>query len=129
MRRLLFLTAIFLLAPAAGQAEDWRSAREYEVLLTSFDIQPDEIRLKAGEPVRLRFVNTSNEGHSFAAEGFFSASQLRKRDSATVKGGRVTVPPLSSREVVLVPKAGRYRATSGNFLHRLLGMSGRIVVE
>jgi hypothetical protein len=30
---------------------------------------------------------------------------------------------------VLVPKAGRYKANGANLLHRLLGMSGRIIVE
>ena len=128
MRRLLIPLALVLLsAPAAGQ--DWRMAPEYDVLLTTYDIQPGEVRLKAGEPVRLRFVNNTNQGLSFSAEGFFRDSKLRRRDSAIVKGGRIEVPPLSTRTVVLVPKAGRYKATGANLLHRLLGMSGRIIVE
>jgi plastocyanin len=104
-------------------------APEYDVLLTSFDIEPKEIRLKAGEPVRLRFVNNSNEGHRFSADGFFKSAQLRRRDASLVDGGSLAVPPLSTRTVALVPKAGRYKVSSGNFLHRLLGMSGRIIVE
>jgi len=104
-------------------------APEYDVLLTAYDIQPREIRLKAGEPVRLRFVNNSNEGLRFSAEGFFRDSKLRRRDSGLVKGGSLEVPPLSTRTIVLVPKAGRYKATGANLLHRLLGMSGRIIVE
>lgn len=104
-------------------------APEFDVLLTAYDIQPGEIRLKAGEPVRLRFVNTTNQGLSFSAGGFFRDSQLRRRDSGLVKGGSIEVPALSTRTVVLVPKAGRYKATGANLLHRLLGMSGRIIVE
>jgi plastocyanin len=127
MRRLLLPLALLLAAPAAAQ--EWRMAPEYDVLLTPYDIQPDEVRLKAGEPVRLRFVNTSNQGLTFSAGGFFRNAQLRRRDSALVKGGSVEVPALSTRTVVLVPKAGRYKATGANFLHRLLGMSGRIIVE
>ena len=46
-----------------------------------------------------------------------------------VKGGSLEVPALSTRTIVLVPKAGRYKATGSNLLHRLLGMSGRIIVE
>ena len=128
MRALLPL-AMFALAASPAAAQDWRIAREYEVLLTSYDVQPDEIRLKAGEAVRLRLVNTSNQGHSFSAEDFFKGAQMRRRDAALVKGGQITVPPLSTREVVLVPKPGRYKASSGNLLRRLMGMSARIVVE
>ncbi|HET9640629.1 MAG TPA: hypothetical protein VFP12_15625 [Allosphingosinicella sp.] len=127
MRRLLLLLALLLASPAAAQ--DWRMAPEYDVLLTTYDIQPGEIRLKAGEPVRLRFVNNTNQGLTFSAGGFFRNARLRRRDSALVRGGSLAVPPLSTRTVVLVPKAGRYRATGANFLHRLLGMSGRIIVE
>ena len=130
MRAYLPLAALALAALAApAPAQEWRVAREYEVLLTSFDVQPDEIRLKAGEAVRLRLVNTSNQGHSFKAEGFFKGARMRKRDAGMVKGGQIEVPPLSTREVVLVPAAGRYRASSGNVLHRLMGMSGTIIVE
>ena len=104
-------------------------APEYDVLLSTYDIQPGEIRLKAGEPVRLRFVNTSNTGLRFSAGDFFRDSKFRRRDSALIRGGSLVVPPLSTRTIVLVPKAGRYKATGANLLHRLLGMSGRIIVE
>jgi hypothetical protein len=127
MRRLLLPLALLLASPAGAQ--DWRMAPEYDVLLTTYDIQPGEIRLKAGEPVRLRFVNSTNQGLSFSAGSFFRDAQLRRRDSGIVKGGSIEVPALSTRTVVLVPKAGRYKATGANLLHRLLGMSGRIIVE
>jgi plastocyanin len=127
MRALLIPFAILAAAPAAAQ--DWRMAPEYDVQLSTWDIRPAEMKLKAGEPVRLRLVNASNQGLTFSAEKFFAASQLRRRDGALVKGGTVEVPPLSTRTLVLVPKAGRYRVQGGNFLHRLLGMSGRIIVE
>jgi plastocyanin len=104
-------------------------APEYDVQLSTYDIQPGEIRLKAGEPVRLRFVNNSNRGLSFSAGDFFRSAQMRRRDSRLVKGGAVRVPPLSTRVVVLVPRPGRYRAQGANLLHRVLGMSGRIIVE
>jgi plastocyanin len=127
MRSLLLPLALLLAGPAAAQ--EWRMAPEYDVQLSTYDIQPPEIRLKAGEPVRLRFVNNSNQGLRFSAGDFFRSAQLRRRDSDLVKGGSVVVPPLSTRTVVLVPKAGRYKAAGANLLHRLLGMSGRIIVE
>jgi plastocyanin len=127
MKRLLLPLALLLAAPAAAQ--EWRMAPEYDVQLSTYDIQPPEIRLKAGEPVRLRFVNNSNQDLTFSAGDFFRSAQMRRRDAGLVKGGTVKVPPLSTRTVVLVPKPGRYRAQGANFLHRLLGMSGRIIVE
>jgi plastocyanin len=127
MRTYLLPLALLLATPAAAQ--DWRMAAEYDVQLSTYDIQPAEIRLKAGEAVRLRFVNNSNQGLTFAAGDFFRSAQMRRRDSDSVKGGAIRVPPLSTRTVVLVPKAGRYRAQGANFLHRLLGMGGRIIVE
>ncbi len=104
-------------------------APEYDVQLSTYDIQPGEIRLKAGEPVRLRFVNNSNQGLTFSAGEFFGRAQLRRRDARLVRGGSLKVPPLSTRTVVLVPRPGRYKASGANLLHRLLGMSGRIIVE
>lgn len=128
MRRLFLLASLLALAAPAA-AQEWRMAPEYDVLLTSYDIQPKEIRLKAGAPVRLRFVNNSNQGHSFSAPSFFRSAKLRNRDSGLVKGGAIAVAPLSDETIVLVPKAGRYKARGGNLLHRLLGMSGKIIVE
>jgi plastocyanin len=128
MRSLVLPLALVLAAPAAAQP-DWRGAPEYDVRLSAYDIEPGELRLKAGEPVRLRFVNGSNQQLTFSAEGFFRSGQLRRRDADMVKGGSVQVPPLSTRTVVIVPKAGRYAMRGANLLHRLLGMSGKIVVE
>jgi plastocyanin len=129
MRRILAFLALTLSAAAAAPAQEWRMAPEYDVLLTSYDIEPKTIHLRAGAPVRLRFVNTSNQGHRLSAPGFFRTAQLRRRDAPRVADGALSVGPLATETVVLVPKAGRYKMASGNVLHRLLGMSGRIVVE
>jgi hypothetical protein len=128
MRSSLFLAVLLLAAaPAAGQ--DWRAAPEYDVLLTTYDIAPDEIRLQADRPVRLRFVNNSNRALAFSAGGFFRAAKARGRDGGLLKGGRLDVPALSTRTLVVVPKAGRYKVRGGTLFHRVMGMSGRIVVE
>jgi plastocyanin len=119
--------ALAMAAPAAAQ--EWPAAPEYDVLLTSYAIQPKTLRLKAGEPVKLRFVNNSNEPHRFAAGAFFARAELRGRDRALVRRGEVAVPPLSDRTIALVPKAGRYSMNGAPLAQRLLGMHGRIVVE
>jgi plastocyanin len=127
MRRLTLFLSLFLAAPAAAQ--EWRTAPEYDVLLTSYAIQPKVLKLKAGEPVRLRFVNNSNEPHRFAAAAFFARAEVPERLRGLVKHGAVLVAPLSEETLVLVPKAGRYGMSGGSLAQRLLGMHGRIVVE
>ena len=129
MHRLCLLASLSLIAaPAAAQTE-WRQAREVDVLLSNLDIQPETIRLRAGEPVRLRFVNNSHIPHSFSAGGFFKASQYRNRDKGAIGGGSVEIGPGDTREVVLVPAKGRYSARCSNLFHRVMGMSARIIVE
>ena len=124
----LLLAALILAAPAAS-APEWRQSREVEVRLSSFDIDPGTMRLKAGEPVRLRLVNTSQSSHSFSAPDFFRAAQVRSRDQRRVTDGSIDVPAGDAREVVLVPAAGRYRARCSNVLHWILGMRSEIIVE
>ena len=69
MRALLF--AFLLAAPALAAAQ---SPRTVEVRLSSFDFTPNEIRLRAGEPVTLHLVNNGRGGHNFSAPQFFAAA-------------------------------------------------------
>ena len=128
MRIAFCLIGAALIATPAAAAE-WRQAREYELRLSSFDIEPATIRLKAGEPVRLRFVNLSSTGYRLSAPRFFQASQLRPRDGRALSGGSVAVGAGDTREILLVPSPGRYSLRSSNLFHRVMGMSGTIVVE
>jgi len=125
----LAATLLLLTPVPAIAAPEWRQARDYEVRLSSFDIEPRTMRFRAGEPLRLRLVNISEQAHSFDADGFFGSAEIRPREAKTVRGGKVIVPPGSVREILLVPKAGRYSAHSGSLLRRVLGMSSRIIVE
>ncbi|HEV2747013.1 MAG TPA: hypothetical protein VGW34_06910 [Allosphingosinicella sp.] len=128
MRRLTLLIGLAV-AAAPAAAQEWRQAREYEVIVSSYGIAPSPIRLTPGKPVRLRLINQSGQRHNLAAPRFFAAARLRTRDRQAVAGGRVTVGPGETRELLLVPAPGRYRVRSSNFLYRLLGMSGEIAVE
>jgi plastocyanin len=123
----LLLALIALAGPASAQ--EWRQAPEYDVLLTSYDIQPEILRLKAGEPVRLRFVNDSEQGHDFSSRSFFRAARLRGRDADLAASGSLRVGPLSTRTIALVPQAGRYPVGSRNLFQRIMGVKGTIVVE
>ena len=129
MRSLLLSLSLLFLAAPAQAAPDWRASREYDVLLSSFDIEPQRIELKAGEPVRLRLINNSSISHSFSAGDFFSSGEVRPRDKELISGGKVTVGPGDTREVVIAPGAGRYSARCANLFHRIMGMNARIVVQ
>lgn len=130
--RLVLLAAAALLfaAPASAQREpEWRTAIEADVLLHPFRYEPRVIRLRAGQPVLLRFVNDGFANLSFRAPGFFAAALIRRSDRARVEGGGFRLRPGERLSVALVPAPGRYRAHSGYLLHRLRGMSARIIVE
>lgn len=129
MRFLLAATIAALLAAPAAGAPEWRQARDFEVRLSNFDIEPAAMTLRAGEPVRLRLVNVSQAEHSFSASEFFRAAEIRGRDAQAISRGSIIVPAGDVREVVLVPAPGRYRARCSNLLHWILGMRSEIVVE
>jgi plastocyanin len=131
MRRLLLVLMLLVLAaPAAAQGEtEWRTAPEYDVLLRPWAYEPKVIRLRAGEPVRLRFVNQGQATHSFSAPAFFRAARVRGRDAGLVADGGFRLAPGERITIALVPAPGRYAAHSRNIVQRLLGMHGVIVVE
>ena len=123
------IAALLVVSPAAAQEPEWRRAADADVLLEPFDIEPDPIRLEAGRPVRLRFVNSGQRTLSFSAPAFFRAARIRSGDGEGLEDGDFRLRAGERRTIVLVPAAGRYKMSSANFLHRLFGMSGRIVVE
>jgi plastocyanin len=130
MRRLLLLLSLcFLAGPAAAQEPEWRAAPEYDVLLRPWAYEPNPIRLEAGRPVRLRFVNQGQATHSFSAGEFFRSARVRSRDSDGLGDGEFRLRPGERRTIALVPAPGRYRVRSANIIHRLLGMSAEIIVE
>ena len=129
MRVAALLIALLIGAPAVAQEPEWRTAREYEVLMRPFAFEPQPIRLQAGRPVKLRFLNQGQASFSFAAPDFFRAARVRSADADAVADGHIRLAPGETRTIALVPAPGRYRARSGNWVHRLLGMSTRIIVE
>jgi hypothetical protein len=129
MRMLLLPLAALLLVAAQPPEPEWRLAVEHDVLLRPWAYEPRIIRLPAGQPVRLRFVNQSRTTMAFGAGEFFRAARLRPRDRDIATHGGFRLAPGESRSVDLVAPPGRYHARSFNIFHRLLGMSAEIVVE
>jgi hypothetical protein len=129
MRLLLLPLAAFFLAASQPPEPEWRTAVEQDVLLRPWAYEPRLIRLPAGRPVRLHFVNQGRTAMAFGARAFFRAARLRPRDGDIAARGGFSLAPGEERSVDLVAPPGRYRARSFNILHRLLGMSAEIVVE
>ncbi len=129
MRLLPVLAALLLASPAIAREPEWRWGVEQDVLLRPFAYEPAIIRLEAGRPVKLRFVNSGQTMLVFEARSFFEAAQLRAGDAEAVADGRIRLGPGERRTIALVPAPGRYRIRSPNLLHRLLGMTGEIIVE
>jgi plastocyanin len=98
------------------------------VTLSSFAYAPSPIRLRAGQTVTLRLTNTSGGGHDFSAPEFFTASRI-VAGAPAIRRGKVDVPGGASVSMTLVPKAGAYPLKCTHFGHKLMGMSGTIVVE
>ena len=122
MRALLF--ALLLALPAAVAAQP--AARTVAVQLSNFDFAPNQIRLRAGEPIVLHLVNTAHGGHNFAAPEFFAAAS---GVSGPVSAGKVEVAGHQTAEVRLTPARGHYRLRCTHTLHATFGMTGEIVAE
>jgi uncharacterized cupredoxin-like copper-binding protein len=123
---ILAAAAAVFAAPAVAQP-DWSGAQRVEVDLSSFAFKPSTIHLRAGQPVVLHLVNVGSGGHDFAASEFFAAAILR--NPGAVERGRVELGSHESRDIALVPRAGRYPLKCTHAFHKMFGMSGEIVVD
>jgi plastocyanin len=111
--------------PSQGPAA---APEAFPIRLTNFSYNPDHLRLRAGVPVRLQFVNESSGGHNFAARAFFAASTFAP-GLLPPPDGKVEVAARSTVELTLIPRVpGTYPVECTHFLHSLFGMTGTIVV-
>ena len=74
----------------------------------------------------LTFVNRAGKGHDFTAAKFFASSRIL---AGSVSGGEVDLDGGQSKSLTLVPAVGRYKVHCGKPFHKMLGMSGDIVVR
>lgn len=123
MRAFLLAVLLFAAAPAAAQPH------VVEVQLSSFAFTPGTLRLRAGEPILLRLVNSANGGHNFSAPDFFAAATLAPAQVAVLARGTIEVPSHATVEIALTPARGRYALRCTHTLHTAFGMRGEIVVE
>ena len=124
-----YAAAALLFAAAAASTSSSAQAPAapvQQILLYSYGYTPDPIVLAAGKPVTLVFVNRAGKGHDFTAAKFFAASRIL---AGSVSRGEVDLDGGQSKSITLVPAAGQYRVHCGKPFHKMLGMSGDIVVR
>jgi len=116
----------FALSPASAQAP-----ATIQVQLANFKFTPRTIVLDHGRPYVLRLVNVASGGHDFTAAAFFAAATVAPGDRRLVEEGEVEVPAGQVREIHLTAPAaaGSYKLKCSHSFHKMLGMSGTIVVR
>jgi uncharacterized cupredoxin-like copper-binding protein len=130
MSRLLILAAAGLLsASASAQAPDWSGAAHMTVTLSSFDFAPAAIHLRAGQPIVLHLVNDAGGGHNFSAPEFFAAAAIRPQDQGLIYKGGIELSGRQTKDIALVPRAGRYKLRCTHTMHTMFGMKGEILVD
>jgi plastocyanin len=101
-------------APISAQTQP----NKVEIVLANFNFTPSDIRLVAGRPVTLQFVNQGSGGHNFTAPEFFAAAIMDAATRAKLgKKGVVELAKSEGMEVTVTPKAGSYKVKCGHFLH------------
>ena len=127
---------VIVLAPCSGKptgptqqvATQTGDGETITVRLSSFAFEPEQIRLKADVPIRLRLDNESDGGHNFSAPTFFAASSFRP-GSSFPSNGTVEVGSHQTVEIALVPGTpAAYPLECTHFLHSAFGMNGTVEV-
>jgi|SRR4051794_13404360 uncharacterized cupredoxin-like copper-binding protein len=116
-------------ASAAAPRKPAEHTQSINVVLTNFAFTPQTLHLNRGRAYRLHFVNQGSDAHNFSAPEFFAAAQINTADMSAVSGGKVELGKGESRDVRLVPTAGKYDVTCTHFLHASFGMTGSITVD
>lgn len=113
----LLMSAPVLAQPAQLTVQVW-----------SFGFGPQPIRLVAGRPVTLTFVNTSGSSHDFVAPGFFQHARITA-GAMPMQMAMIDLKPHETKSITLVPARGTYQAHCSHFLHKQMGMSDTIIVS
>ena len=124
--RIIAMTALAIGAgPVAAQQPPTVNVR-----LANYSFTPRTIVLDHGRSYVLRLANVAGGLHDFTARQFFASATIAPDDRHWVSEGEVEVPPGQVREIRLTaPETGSYDLKCTHSLHKLFGMSGKIVVR
>jgi len=107
-----------------------QDAQPMTITLTSYAFAPNAVMLKANTPVRLHLVNNATKSHNFSAPEFFAAATVAPADQSKVVKGEIEVDEGQTVDVTVTPThAGTYDLKCTHFMHTMLGMTGKIVVQ
>jgi plastocyanin len=123
-----FLALLAGATSAASAPVDFSRAEQVHISLSSFQIAPGTLYLKAGQPVILTITNDGAGGHDLTASAFFAAAAIRRGDAQFIDQGVIRVRGGEKVVIAFVPAAGRYPMKCSHALHKRLGMSGSIDV-
>jgi plastocyanin len=123
LSRLAAAAAMSLLAaaPVSGQ-----QPAQVVVQVWSFGFAPNPIRLAAGRPVTMTFVNESGSSHDFSAPGYFQHARIT---AGAAPEDEIELRGHETKHITLIPTRGTYQAHCSHFLHKQLGMSDAIIVQ
>lgn len=122
---------------AALKSADWARMEDLSIEMHDYGYRPRELRLRVGQPYRLRLFNTGAVSHYFTAPEFLASVATRKAEvprQAEVKAAYFTAFEVHGRggslDVYFVPLVkGTYRAHCHIKDHLPLGIEGILVVE
>ena len=122
--------AVVPLAILGAQPATPQAPAAVNVQLSNYKFSPRTIILDHGRSYALRLYNASGGGHDFTARDFFAAASVLPSDRRWISDGEVEVPPGQLRVIRLTaPAAGRYKVKCTHTFHKMLGMSGTIIVR
>jgi plastocyanin len=123
--KFLRLAALAALSAVLGAPAPAQPAGQ-TILVWSYGFSPHPLRLAAGRPVTLTFVNRSGSGHDFTAQAFFASARIISGSAAE---GEIELGPHETKSITLVPRAGDFHAHCSHFMHKQLGMADDILVN
>ena len=124
-RTCIGLAAAFLLATSAS------AQTGITVSMTNYAFTPSTLTLKAGQTYRIHFSNDSGKSHDFTAREFFQSATIAPEDKSKLEDGdEVELEGGQSADITVTPnKPGTYAVSCTHFMHAMMGMAGKIVVQ
>jgi uncharacterized cupredoxin-like copper-binding protein len=123
------VAAAILLFAVNGHASA-QTVTPINISLTNYAFTPNAINLKAGTTYRMHFTNDGSKGHNFNAPEFFAGSQVAQVDESKIDEGSVELDSGQAIDITVTPsRAGTYSFDCTHFMHSMLGMHGKIIVQ
>ena len=113
----------------SASAQDAIAPVKQTITLSSYAYAPSVITLKANVPVTLHLVNNATKSHNFSAPEFFASAAMTPAEKSKVVDGAIDLDDSQTVDVTLTPHAGTYTLTCTHFMHSMLGMTGKIIVQ